>query len=339
MIPLAVLMVVLPVAEQSAMSVRVAREASSHYCGIHCVYGAAKAMGVQAEFEDLVDEAYVSSKKGSTAEDLLAAFRHLNLSAKTTGFMTIDQLKVTSNPVILHVRAPCAGKRYSHWMLYLGMDEQGRLKIYDPPRDTGYITAAELMSMWDGVAIVAGETKGLRMPGLMSSSNLAAISMIGGLFFVIPRRWSSVSKIVSASLVCAAFVHLGFSHGLLRSTSATENIELTFFEGENQRVNVIDEQTTRDWIQSKDCVVVDARMRSAYARFHLPGAVNVPIDSGFLRFHREAQRIDPSKKVVVYCQSEHCGWADKVAGQLRVRGIQDIHIYRGGVNQWQTQGN
>ena len=177
--------------------------ASSHYCGILCVFGAAQALGIKADFEELIDEEYVSSKRGSTTKDLLAACERLNLKSKGTGFMTVDQLKAIESPVILHVRAPCAGKKYSHWMLFTGVNEEQLMRVYDPPRDTGYLTEAELLSMWDGTAIIVGESNNTRLPGLISSPAIAALLIVAGILPFGKRKrdqrltgsWNGVTRI------------------------------------------------------------------------------------------------------------------------------------------------
>ena len=83
-----------------------------------------------------------------------------------------------------------------------------------------------------------------------------------------------------------------------------------------------------------DFVLLDVRGPAAYARAHVPGALNLP--------HREitAERMAdwPEGTVfVVYCAGPHCNGADRAA--LRLAGLgRPVKVMLGGMTGWADEG-
>ncbi|WP_201830424.1 rhodanese-like domain-containing protein [Microvirga zambiensis] len=83
-----------------------------------------------------------------------------------------------------------------------------------------------------------------------------------------------------------------------------------------------------------DFVLVDARGPNAYARSHVPGALNIP--------HREmtADRMAAWPKdrlFVVYCAGPHCNGADHAALRLATLG-RPVKLMLGGMTGWADEG-
>ena len=79
-----------------------------------------------------------------------------------------------------------------------------------------------------------------------------------------------------------------------------------------------------------DFVLVDARGPKAYAKSHVPGALNIP--------HREmtADRMSAWPETtlfVVYCAGPHCNGADKAALRLSRLGL-SVKLMIGGMTGW-----
>lgn len=83
-----------------------------------------------------------------------------------------------------------------------------------------------------------------------------------------------------------------------------------------------------------DFVLLDVRGPTAYARAHVPGALNLP--------HREitAERMTewPGNTLfVVYCAGPHCNGADRAA--LRLAGLgRPVKLMLGGMTGWADEG-
>jgi len=83
-----------------------------------------------------------------------------------------------------------------------------------------------------------------------------------------------------------------------------------------------------------DFVLLDARGPTAYARSHVPGAINLP--------HREiaAERMTgwPENTLfVVYCAGPHCNGADRAALRLAQLG-RPVKLMLGGMSGWADEG-
>ncbi len=83
-----------------------------------------------------------------------------------------------------------------------------------------------------------------------------------------------------------------------------------------------------------DFVLLDVRGPNAYARGHVPGALNLP--------HREmnAERMESWPKdtlFVVYCAGPHCNGADRAALKLSTLGY-SVKLMLGGVTGWADEG-
>ena len=83
-----------------------------------------------------------------------------------------------------------------------------------------------------------------------------------------------------------------------------------------------------------DFVLIDARGPKAYARSHVPGALNLP--------HREmtAERMaawPDDTLFVVYCAGPHCNGADRAALRLAQLG-RPVKLMLGGMTGWADEG-
>lgn len=81
-------------------------------------------------------------------------------------------------------------------------------------------------------------------------------------------------------------------------------------------------------------VLVDVRGPNAFARGHVPGAVNIP--------HRAltAERLGavaPDTLFVVYCAGPHCNGGDKAALRLAQLG-RPVKLMIGGITGWIDEG-
>ncbi|HSA66029.1 MAG TPA: rhodanese-like domain-containing protein [Methyloceanibacter sp.] len=83
-----------------------------------------------------------------------------------------------------------------------------------------------------------------------------------------------------------------------------------------------------------DFVVVDVRGGEAFAKGHVPGAINIPHRT--MTKERMAQFADDTL-FVVYCAGPHCNGANKAAVRLARLGYQ-VKEMIGGVTGWEDEG-
>lgn len=303
------------------------REAPSHYCGLFCIYAVAQQRNIDIEFESLIDPALLTGRFGSSIEDIHRGFARCGVQSHSKAGLSLEHLEAATRPVLLHVASPMAGRTYRHWVLYLGRDDSGRYRIYDPPRDSGTLSGDELLSVWDGVAV-------LTEPPSVGSSAPPTFLLVTGLFVSV-LGWGLRRKVgtigVVTGLTLLVTMSLGFipKSGILNSPVGVGSVQARFFPRE---FPVIDHRTMKERT-GLGHILVDARPRKAFEYSHIPGAINLPVNSGILALSESARTL-AGGPVILYCQSDGCEWADLVAQQLDGRGVKDIQIYRGGMNDW-----
>lgn len=312
----------------SATKTQLLSEAPRNYCGLFCVYAVAQQRGLDVEFESLVDPKLLTGEFGSSVGNVIEALDRCNIEGHAKAGMTLEHLDTLTQPALLHVAIPSVGNVYRHWVLYLGKDESGKIRVYDPPRTNGTLTEAELLSFWDGVAVLT-EPPSLqtRLPDIRFVV-LSLVTVLGVARF---RNRVSLTKLFMG-VVAAVTLITGIlpGTGLFSSSLAIGSIQARFF---NVEFPTLDYRGLQQQINQPH-VLIDARTQDAFAYSHIPGAINVPVNSSFIEFCEAAESLDHHTPVILYCQSERCGWGDRVAQQLHGRGLENILIYRGGMNDW-----
>lgn len=309
------------------------------YCGIYSVYAAARACGVEKPFTLLTNSKYVGSTLGSSATELVAAAQALDLEATLLVDLTATGLEALESPAILHVRLPGVNMPYSHWVVYLGT-QAGKARILDPADGERLLPFAELLSHWNGVAVLVNKPDGPTSPwfSVVLFDWCFWVGIVGGTLFIFTRLHPGKGGIgssllilsltvVTAVLVQSTVMPLGFTrNGSAVGAVKAHSIPVALPE--------IDLEEVRKLQSQPDVVLIDARGWPAYQHRHIPGAVCLPVDSSLSERLRFIGLLPASPKIVVYCQSSGCSWGDAIAADLYHRGFKRIVVFRGGMNAW-----
>ena len=317
---------------------------SGPYCGIYAVYGAATAIGVQSSFQDLVDQQYVSARKGSTIADLEKAAEKLGVHATAFGGMGLASLQRARDPLILHLASFGQLGAYNHWILYLGM-EDGRARTIDDKGAVHLMKISELMARWDGVGVaISREKSPLTNYGSVEMASLCwwavlVLLSVWGTHNVCGRLKVSTARarfhhrtlfFVTAFLVLLKEANPDL--GLLRNPACVNFIMAA--EGHRE----FPELTTEGLIALKteypELVIFDNRYDGDMNYGHVPGARSMPVDASQQEVTEYVSGLDRRQPVVVYCQSVGCRFSDRMAVILTGFGFEDIRIYRDGWVGW-----
>ena len=99
----------------------------------------------------------------------------------------------------------------------------------------------------------------------------------------------------------------------------------------------IDRETLREKIDNGDeLVLVDALAPIAFARSHLPGALNLTPEWVDDRARRRIPSLDT--EIVVYCQNVDCESSVIVANRLLELGYRNVRHYAEGKSDWVEAG-
>ncbi len=75
-----------------------------------------------------------------------------------------------------------------------------------------------------------------------------------------------------------------------------------------------------------------------YEARHIPGSVNIPLNSPHFEERVNSQIHSKDKPVVVYCASSECDASEKAAERLEQAGFTDVRDYAPGMKGWEESG-
>lgn len=116
-------------------------------CGATCLKMLLSYYGIEADLDELV-KACNTRVIGCTGKDLCRAGRERGLDMKAWKSDAADVL-ISDRPAIIWWM-------YNHWVVYGGIDDYGRVVIYNPDKGRYRISPGTFASFYTGVAISNG---------------------------------------------------------------------------------------------------------------------------------------------------------------------------------------
>ncbi|HYH67832.1 MAG TPA: rhodanese-like domain-containing protein [Urbifossiella sp.] len=310
------------------------------HCGLYATFVAISSIGDLPRKTLVHDAAYLSSPTGSTGADLCRAITDQGYTAQPLSDLSAQSLLALNQPAILHFRT-VGSTDYEHWVTFLGF-EDGKFKVYDPPKSVVHLTEAELLSLWDGYAVVVSKDgmgalsrTGIRVPHvrLLLTAFLALVASA-----VLTRRGLSTGWAVYI-LLPAICVGLTAVQLALPGSPVWNSDTVRLCVPQSPRYKAHPEIATAadlaEFARANPCVLVDARPDHAYRLQRVPGAVSLPIGSSLAVYRALLDQHPADTTFVVFCQSKGCTWAEHVATGLRTFGVERVYVYRGGYNDYE----
>jgi rhodanese-related sulfurtransferase len=155
----------------------------------------------------------------------------------------------------------------------------------------------------------------------------------------IPRTWAlclssgQLAAIGLAALVCGVLCQFISEAGLLSHVSATQSLQIGYAGSFIPKVR---ESRVRRLLGTKT-VFVDARLARDYERGHLQDAISLPIDANDAVWEATTAKIPRNTRIVTYCQSAGCKFAETVSLRLIEEGYADVSIFKGGWAEWASK--
>ena len=93
----------------------------------------------------------------------------------------------------------------------------------------------------------------------------------------------------------------------------------------------------REKLKDQNVAVVEVLSPDTFEQFHLPNAINVPLDD---EFDQKIQQAVPDKvrPVVVYCYDTECQASAKAAERMDALGYKSVFDYEAGKVDWREAG-
>ncbi len=99
----------------------------------------------------------------------------------------------------------------------------------------------------------------------------------------------------------------------------------------------INREALNERLANDGLTLVEVLAPEDYRKFHLPGALNVPLDEEFDERIQEAVP-DKDQPVVVYCYDSECQASPKAAQRMEELGYRQVFDYEAGKVDWQEAG-
>lgn len=102
-------------------------------------------------------------------------------------------------------------------------------------------------------------------------------------------------------------------------------------------MQTISRDKVKEETRNHDAKLIEVLDRDQFEKFHLPGAINVPLNDGFDdRIRRAVPRKD--EKVILYCQDDECSASARAARRMEEMGYTNVYDYEGGKVDWKRAG-
>lgn len=312
------------------------------FCGLYCVYAAGVYYGKNPDCNNLFTSLYLGSPEGSSASELLASAEQIGLHGKALQGLLLKDLRHIKNPMILHVKSAPA-ERLDHYILFLGEVDEGFF-VYDPLKSARVISCPELASIWQGHAIMLKDSPSdigyllIRQAMRRVIVIFALSSAVIGVYILTRRRNYSIPTVCQFSLLIGCSLLIAwFQHGVLRNGILRAEKTLDSFVADHRSYFIprIGREKLRRLLESEGVGIVDARSLVDYNQGHIASAINIPANR---RYDCDVEvllsEFEKSAKMVVYCQSDRCSYADDVSSYLLEKGYSNVYILNGGWVNW-----
>lgn len=321
------------------------------YCGVYSLYACLGALDKRPPMEELLTTEFVGSLSGSTAEELIAAAEKQGIYAKCYGNMTWRQLFEAAEPMVLHFRG--SGDRdFNHWVAFLGAEGK-HVRIIDIPHELVFFSIAELLAHWDGTAVVLSKNPIREDMIWRKRFDYLSIAMclLGGVFLIktfmrsdkiehsgTPTRSLLIKKLCVQTIsffgivgFVAILFHSVTDIGFLKNPAAVAEVTHRYYTVDVPEISL---REMKRIAESKNTFIFDTRYRNDFQHGAIPNATNLPIDSSLGERKTILNGIDKSAKIILYCQSSRCGFADEIASFLKFNNYRNVFIFRGGYSEW-----
>ena len=85
-------------------------------------------------------------------------------------------------------------------------------------------------------------------------------------------------------------------------------------------------------------LLIDARTQAEYGRGHIPGALLIDYYELGRYLKELLPTLDPARHTIIYCYGPDCEDAELLARELYMLGFADLHVFRGGYEEWVDSG-
>ncbi len=311
---------------------------SDRYCGLYCVYQAGRITGRAVDLDQLIRPDRLQGEFGSTAANLVDCCREFGINYSYLPNGSYADVCLLGGPAIVLVKSGPEAQRADHWVLVLKAGP-GSAEIYDPSVGVIRVSAAEMKSLWGGPVIVIFDAAGAPEAGVAwAATKILLLAALAGVTLVVLRsagrtRLHPALVLASTSVALAGAGHLADPAGFAHNTDVLTQM------GKVQHPRVPERMAPSELLAGGGpLLVVDARTPSQFNAARIPGAVNIPIGAARRRNQRKLAAVPAGTRVVIYCNSASCPWAQGMASSSLFQHFDSVFVLDGGLEAYEAAG-
>jgi rhodanese-related sulfurtransferase len=324
---------------------------SSPYCGINSLYICLDSLGIETQFEDFISTRFVGTRNGSSAKELIEAAKHFGAHAEVFSNLTQAELYRIKQPMILHIRSTWENDGYNHWVAFFGFVGH-HVRILDHPSPLQNMALAELLANWDGTAIVISkepvETTFVywsKFDLVLLFATLFCVFYYCNAIFKIRSTEEEVSGrrkyiclvsqsggLVISAIVVGVIYHFLSPIGFLQNPTAVAEVTRRHYSAEIPSISL--DELEIEMKETNPPLLLDVRREVDFQYGSIPKAVSLSVNSSLPERQQVLKETQKSQRILVFCQSQYCGYANEIAKFLKFNGYENIAIYRGGYREW-----
>jgi len=122
--------------------------------------------------------------------------------------------------------------------------------------------------------------------------------------------------------------------GFLKNPSAVAEVTRRYYSVDIPEIDLAEMERA---VEEQNIPLYDARYARDYNFGTIPGAKSLAISSSLTERQEILGNTPKSQRIIVFCQSSGCGYADEVAQFLKFNGYENTVIYRGGYREWKQK--
>jgi len=326
------------------------------YCGLYCVYAAARSFGLNPDVYALFQPQHIGAAEGSSLPELVLASEAVGLKGRAIGGLSPGDLRAMQLPIILHVRESSRAVEPDHFVLLLRMDGRDTTVLYPPSSMTGPRIESTplpiLAANWGRSAILLTDSE-QPAKGLISSQRrtlvMAAVMtlFVFGLIglrsqfpavFANPASESAQGVVWSIVLIAGLSI-LGAAGAAVLQPDGIRSTESTWQAAnllhERQHPPVVEATDLPDLLQATRSVhFIDARRGAT--RSTIPGSRQVPYDASSGERSQMMSGISKNARIIVFCNPHGCPVSARLAVHLEDAGYSNVQVLRGDWSRYVT---
>lgn len=110
-------------------------------------------------------------------------------------------------------------------------------------------------------------------------------------------------------------------------------------EGDRYEPEVIDIEIFKFYLGKKGTIVLDARTEDDFRAGHIPGAAGFNTRDFERIFRERGELLKLGKTILIYCSGPGCTDSSDLAIKLHGKGIKEIFVFKGGIEEWISAGD